>query len=71
MSSNLRNLTLASAKHLVAQGHITSAQHKRIVKKAGGKMPKPPEEPEPMFGQLNPSSPLGGGMLASLMPEIA
>lgn len=28
----LRNLTLASAKHLVTQGHISGGQHKKIMK---------------------------------------
>lgn len=29
--SNMRNLTLASAKHLMTQGHITPAHHAAIV----------------------------------------
>lgn len=42
---HLRNLTLASAKHLLKQGHISKATHKKIIKKAGGKMPV--DEPMP------------------------
>lgn len=33
--SALKNLTLASAKHLVTQGHITKAHHAKILKGAG------------------------------------
>lgn len=29
--SRMRNLTLASAKHLLSQGHITPAHHQKIV----------------------------------------
>lgn len=31
MAQHLRNLTLASAKHLASQGHITPQHHARIV----------------------------------------
>lgn len=33
---HLRNLTLASAKHLLTQGHITPAHHARIVSSVSG-----------------------------------
>lgn len=48
--SNMRNLTLASAKHLMNEGHITQAHHARITRKL--KMPSP-VKPR-MFGSLMP-----------------
>lgn len=55
---HLRNLTLASAKHLVSQGHISSAQHRKIVKKVKA-APAPMDAempPEAMMGQLGPAA---------------
>ena len=54
--SRMRNLTLASAKHLLTGGHISPDHHKRIVDAANKipgmptmpKMPKPPGK----FGSL-------------------
>lgn len=72
MSAALRNLTLASAKHLVSQGHISGAHHKRIVKKVGGKMKAPAAAPviddtasQAAFGALN----IGAGHYMGSMPE--
>jgi hypothetical protein len=43
----MRNLTLASAKHLLTQGHITPAHHQKIVAAAGlPKMPTMPKLPK-------------------------
>lgn len=54
--SRMRNLTLASAKHLLSQGHITQAHHNSIVKAAGAptmpKMPTMPQAPAGAFGAL-------------------
>ena len=68
----MRNLTLASAKHLVSQGHITPAHHKKIqkaVKAAPPKMappsmqpPGPPKSPVkfgPPVMPADPSVPMG------------
>ena len=45
--SRMRNLTLASAKHLLTQGHITPAHHQKIVAAAGlPKMPMLPKMPK-------------------------
>ena len=45
--SRMRNLTLASAKHLLTQGHITPAHHAKIVAAAGlPKMPMMPKLPK-------------------------
>jgi hypothetical protein len=53
MSSRLRNLTLASAKHLLSQGHITPAHHQRIVSAASAPtMPTMPKLPAGPFGSL-------------------
>lgn len=61
-SSTLRNLTLASAKHLASQGHITAAHHKRIIKKAQT-MPSMAmaDEAPGAFGSLNPMMGAGAG----------
>lgn len=53
--STMRNLTLASAKHLMTAGHITPAHHAKIV--ASVKMPgmrKPKKPPGASFGSLMP-----------------
>lgn len=42
MSTHMRNLTLASAKHLLSAGHITPQHHARIVASAAPKKPKKP-----------------------------
>lgn len=44
MARHLENLTLASAKHLMSQGHITPEHHARIVRKVSvpGGRKKPP-----------------------------
>ena len=45
--SRMRTLTLASAKHLLTQGHITPAHHAKIVAAAGlPKMPMMPKLPK-------------------------
>ena len=56
--SRMQNLTLASAKHLLTQGHLTPAHHAKIV--AAVKMPKMkmPGFPQP------PKAPGGFGALA-------
>jgi hypothetical protein len=49
----MRNLTLASAKHLLNMGHITPAHHAKIV--AASTMPKMatmPKPPKAAFGAL-------------------
>lgn len=63
MSKHLHNLTLASAKHLHNQGHITKAQHDMIVGKASSAMAAAPHQeqaamappasiPAPVFGSI-------------------
>jgi hypothetical protein len=68
----LRNLTLASAKHLLTQGHISEAKHKTIVKKAKkapqAVMAGPPMADEASFGSLNPMG-AGAGHYMGSMPE--
>lgn len=70
----LKNLTLASAKHLMTQGHISPSTHKKIVKKAGGpKLPKMPgaqmaDTTSTAFGSLNPVG-AGAGHYMGSMPE--
>lgn len=71
--ATLKNLTLASAKHLVSQGHITPAHHKRIVKKIGGAsqssgMRKADETPPGAFGSLHPVMGGGAGHYMGSMP---
>jgi hypothetical protein len=39
--SNMHNLTLASAKHLMTMGHITPAHHAKIVSSLKPRKPKP------------------------------
>jgi hypothetical protein len=43
-SNTMRNLTMASAKHLLSQGHISKPHHAKIMAKAGSVpgAPKPP-----------------------------
>ena len=64
--SALKNLTLASAKHLMTQGHISPGSHKKIVKKvkaAGHQQPMPQPTPPPMEPPAAPSfGALDGGM---------
>jgi hypothetical protein len=48
--SNMRNLTLASAKHLLTQGHITPAHHAQIVDAVRPKKIKQPATR--VFGSL-------------------
>jgi hypothetical protein len=63
----LRNLTLASAKHLLSQGHISQKTHNGIVKKVKKPAVMGPAAPPPTadetgpgaFGSLNPVA--GGG----------
>ena len=58
--SRMRNLTLASAKHLLTQGHITPAHHQKIVAAAGlPTMPKLPKLPK-----MQKAAPGGFGSLA-------
>jgi hypothetical protein len=72
---SMRNLTLASAKHLVTQGHISNAQHKRIVKKvAVGRMTPPAVNSQMMMDpqqpQQPPAMPPGAGMgMLGVPPE--
>jgi hypothetical protein len=66
----MRNLTLASAKHLLTQGHITPAHHQRIVAAASAPtLPKMPTMP----GMGKPKKPPAGfGSLTappSLVPQ--
>lgn len=49
---HMQNLTLASARHLLTQGHITPAHHARIVSAA--KSPKKRKAAAPGFGSLVP-----------------
>jgi len=59
--SRMRNLTLASAKHLLNQGHITPAHHQKIVAAAGlPKMPMMPKLPK----MQQKAAPGGFGSLA-------
>jgi hypothetical protein len=72
----MRNLTLASAKHLLSQGHITKAHHQKIMDSMAAptmpKMPKMPKGPGLNFGALSKmAAPLPQpGMQASL-PGVA
>jgi hypothetical protein len=60
--SRMRNLTLASAKHLLTQGHISPAHHQRIVAAAAA-MPTLPTMPK----MKKPQKPPGGfGSLAKM-----
>lgn len=72
--SNMRNLTLASAKHLLTAGHITPAHHARITSTV--KMPKMkmPRMVKPRaFGSLIPQqaqAPIPGvGSEPATVPE--
>ena len=58
--SRMRNLTLASAKHLLNQGHITPAHHQKIVAAAG--LPKMPMMPK--LPKMQKAAPRGFGSLA-------
>lgn len=49
---HMRALTLASAKHLLSQGHITPQQHAGIVAKVGAPKRKKPPQPVRGFGSL-------------------
>ncbi len=64
--SNMRNLTLASAKHLMNEGHITPAHHARIARTV--KLPKP-VKPR-MFGSLaqQAQAPIPGAEGAAAIP---
>lgn len=54
---SMRNLTLASAKHLLSMGHLTPAQHTKIVSAASPAPPKLKKPRMPMaFGSLAPQS---------------
>lgn len=72
--SRMRNLTLASAKHLLSQGHITPQHHARII--AAATLPKMPKMPKmakpPGFGQLAapvlPPQGLPGGLAPAAGP---
>jgi hypothetical protein len=72
----MRNLTLASAKHLLNMGHITPAHHKRIVAAAAAPSLKMPTQPKPMkppagFGSLaKPVAPLPQPGMAASIPGI-
>lgn len=73
----LHNLTLASAKHLMQQGHISPGKHAAIVKKV--RKPKAPamapmqamadEAPPAAFGSLDPMMGAGAGHYMGTMPE--
>lgn len=63
--SAMRNLTLASAKHLVSQGHITKAHHAKIQKAMKAPMPAAMSPGPPMPPAMPPmgaAGPVGGGM---------
>lgn len=63
----MRNLTLASAKHLLQQGHISPTQHRKIVRKA--KTAPSPMADETAFGSLHPVMGAGAGHYMSDVPE--
>jgi len=53
--SHMRNLTKASAKHLLAMGHISQAHHDKIMAASGAGVPgipKLPTLPKSPFGAL-------------------
>lgn len=67
-SNTMRNLTMASAKHLLSQGHISKPHHAKIMTKmkAGGVpgAPKPPPlagapKPPKMTAGAPPAVPMG------------
>jgi len=68
---HLSNLTLASAKHLLSQGHISQRQHSGIIKKAkkmqgaGGVSDLADETGPGAFGSLNPIQGAGAGHMMS------
>ena len=76
MPSHMRNLTLASAKHLLSQGHLTPAHHAKIVasvKFPKMKMPQAGKPPKvPGFGALakNIATPLPQPGLAATIPGL-
>lgn len=65
--TTMRNLTMASAKHLLGQGHITKPHHAKIMKnlaapamasmKAPGAM-----APGPKLPAMRPGAPQAGGL---------
>lgn len=63
----LRNLTMASAKHLLNAGHITAAHHSKIMKKVAapaapqtpGAMAPPPPAMKMQAGAPSPAVPMG------------
>lgn len=73
----LHNLTIASAKHLLSQGHISPAHHAKILKKAkvAPAAPLDPmaamadETPPGPFGSLNPVMGAGAGHYMSTMQQ--
>jgi hypothetical protein len=64
MDARTKNLTLASAKHLLTHRHITQAHHDRIVQAvqapAAAGMARPPMRPAMRPGAMQP------GMLSGL-----
>lgn len=52
--SIMRNLTLASAKHLMTQGHITPAHHAKIVAAVKPPSARPRKPHASAFGSLVP-----------------
>ena len=63
--SIMRNLTLASAKHLMSMGHITPDHHARIVASAGKSRKTRP------FGSMAPQqaqAPIPGAMPSQAVP---
>ena len=71
----LRNLTMASAKHLLSSGHITPQHHAKIMKKVG--VPGAPKPPA--LGAMSPGpkmmpragSPMGAPVDAGSAPPPA
>lgn len=64
-SNTMRNLTLASAKHLVSQGHITKPHHAKIMAKVKAPAMKQPSMQPPAA----PKSPIKFGKPMGPLPS--
>lgn len=69
MSTTMRNLTLASAKHLLTEGHITPAHHARIVRAV--RAPRPQAAPTVMAATPKAAGMLSGPMFGSMAPPAS
>jgi len=74
--SHMRNLTRASAKHLLQQGHITQAHHDRIAASIAAPpgIPKMPALPKAPFGAIGKKRPVAAPLpvpgAAASLPDM-